>query len=151
MPEIKKYIPKLATFILTLSLYLLFSGTCHAGNYTRYTFKNTNYDKVWQACIEARDNYGSKNYSKSTAAGKVTFETKADKEEGILAFVSGEGILKDTQNTIKFKKFGKTAVMVLIRTEDNAGIFPWGAERNKEKEKKLMKAIRDIIEGTPIS
>lgn len=147
MYVLQKYTSRLATFILTLTVCVLFSGTCHAGNYTRYTFKKTNYDKVWQACIDVRDEYGRDNYSKSTGAGEVTFETKADKEEGIIAFVSGEGFLPGTQNTIKLKKFGKTAVMVFIRTEDNLALFPWGGERNREKEKKLMRALRDILEG----
>ena len=136
----------LAVFILTLAMCVFFPAEGHAANYTRHTFRKTDYDKVWQACIEVRDKYG-KGYSKTTGAGKVTFETRSDKEEGIIAFVSGKGIIADTQNTIKLKKYGKTAVMVLIRSVGNLAFFPWGGERDKDTEKKLMREIRDIMEG----
>ncbi len=146
MPSVKRYIPALTALTLTIALCALFPGTCHAANYTRYTFKKTTYDKVWQACIEVRDKYATKGHHKSTAAGKVTFETRADKEEGIIAFATDEAIIANTQNTIKLKKYGRTAVMVLIRSVRHFALTPWGDERDKETEKKLMGAIRDIME-----
>ena len=146
MHVLQKYTSGLATFIVTLTVCVLFSGTCHAANYTRHTFKKTNYDKVWQACIYVRDEYAVKGHSKSTAGGKVTFETRTDKEEGIIAFVTDEFIIADTQNTIKLKKYGKTSVMVLVRSVKHFPLTPWGNERNKGAEKKLMGAIRDILE-----
>ncbi|MGD2279221.1 MAG: hypothetical protein PVH45_03880, partial [Candidatus Omnitrophota bacterium] len=56
-------------------------------------------------------------------------------------------IIASTQNTIKLKKYGKTAVMVLIRSVHHLILTPWDSdERDKETEKKLMGAIRGILE-----
>jgi hypothetical protein len=137
---------RITSLIFVFFVCALFPATSFAAGSASHTFKNADYDRVWQACIDVREKYGFLKKGTATADGKVIFEIKADKDKGIIAFVTAEAIIARTYNTIRLQRFGKTTVKVSITSIKHNMVVPWSDKRDKETEKKLLEEIRAKIE-----
>ncbi|MFC1570852.1 hypothetical protein ACFL4E_03615 [Candidatus Omnitrophota bacterium] len=128
-----------ASLILVISL--LCSG---CGGYTRYNLKNTTYDEAWQACVEVRDEHKSMDVQVKRY-GMTAFETKADKEKGIMSFATGELLFTHLENTIKLKNLGDDTVQVSVRSVGRVIFLP-GLDRHKDAEDQILSEIQSTLE-----
>lgn len=127
-----------ASLILVISL--LCSG---CGGYTRYNLKNTTYDEAWQACLAVRDEHKSMDVQVKRY-GMKAFETKADREKGVISFASGELLFTHLENTIKLKDLGDNTVQVSVRSVDRVIFLP-GLDRHEDIEEQLLSEIENAL------
>jgi len=125
---------------MVLVLSLLLSG---CGGYTRYNLKNTTYDEAWKACIKVRDEHKSMDVQVKRY-GMKAFETKADKEKGVMSFASGELLFTHLENTIKLKDLGDDTVRVSVRSVDRVIFLP-GLDRHKDAEEQILSEIEATL------
>jgi hypothetical protein len=128
----------------TIVIFLIFFFLTGCAGYTQHIFRGTTYEQAWQACMKVREQYKPTDVEVRKFGVKV-FDTKADKDQGVISFATDETwVVSHVENTVLLKEINPDDVRLSIRSVDRTYFLPW-AGRKIEDEKLILKEIQEAL------